>query len=922
MVIGTSLGLHDLATVVLSIVLAFVFGYALTVRSVLRSGLDLRTALKVALAADTASIAVMEVIDNAIMLAVPGAMDAGTRVVAVLGCAGLLAGRGVRGDHAVQQVDDRPRQGARGRARVPLRSRWPRRAVDGRGSDTAAAYALRVAADLDALLEAAVAGVGGTERPGQVEMAHAVADAVESGEHLLVQAGTGTGKSLAYLVPAVRACDGVRASRPWWPRRHWPCRPRSSTATCRASRRPWRRCSGGGRPTRWSRGGATTCARTSSRAGSPTRTTRLLAVDQVSATASRLGAEVVRLREWADATASGDRDELVPGVSDRAWRQVSVSAHECLGGKCPVVAECFVERSREAAKDVDVVVTNHSFMAIDAFENRQMLPEHDVLVIDEAHELVDRVTATITDEVSSGMVTSAAPEGGQAGRRHRRGDRRGGPPRGRARRGRGGSDRLALGRVGPGAVAGAGHDPGGPVRAQAGTGGAGRRSPTGGSGGASTRCTRTPRGSSSGASSTCCGCAATRGGDRCCNVAPMSVAMLVRDRVFADRTCVLTSATLELGGSFDAVAGTIGLRGEGAPAWRGHRRGEPVRLPAAGHRLRRRATSRPRAVTGPRRRCSTRSRRWFGRPAVGRSGCSRRCVRRRARRSSCGRGSRSDGTAIPILCQGEDQISTLVRQFAREPATCLFGTLTLWQGVDVPGSSCQLVVIDRIPFPRPDDPLASARSEAIARMGGNGFMAVSATHAALRLAQGSGRLVRRSDDRGVVAILDSRMVNARYASFLQRSLPPFWPTTDRELVLAALKRLDEVAPPPMPVTDPALRGFVGALEGAAVGGDALEPGVDHRPVAGPPPVPPSPRTAVTVGHAWTAEPGRGAAGRGRGRGRPGGRRRPARARGGRRHSGAAGSAGSSWRTRGHRRTSLSLMVRRPRLSQRSGRVGP
>ena len=169
----------------------------------------------------------------------------------------------------------------------------------------------------------------------------------------------------------------------------------------------------------------------------------------------------------------------------------------------------------------------------------------------------------------------------------------------------------------------------------------------------------------------------------------------------------------------------------------------------------------------------------------------------------------------------------------------------------MPGSSCQLVVIDRIPFPRPDDPLASARSEAIARMGGNGFMAVSATHAALRLAQGSGRLVRRSDDRGVVAILDSRMVNARYASFLQRSLPPFWPTTDRELVLAALKRLDEVAPPPMPVSDPALRGLVGALEGAAVGGDALEPGVDHRPVAGPPPVPPSPRTAVTVGHAWT-----------------------------------------------------------------------
>ena len=134
-----------------------------------------------------------------------------------------------------------------------------------------------------------------------------------------------------------------------------------------------------------------------------------------------------------------------------------------------------------------------------------------------------------------------------------------------------------------------------------------------------------------------------------------------------------------------------------------------------------------------------------------------------------------------------------MRQFARDPRTCLFGTLTLWQGVDVPGSACQLVIIDRIPFPRPDDPLASARSQAIARMGGNGFMAVSATHAALRLAQGAGRLIRRADDRGVVAFLDSRMMTARYAGFLQRSLPPFWPTTDRERVLAALKRLDETA---------------------------------------------------------------------------------------------------------------------------------
>ena len=117
-------------------------------------------------------------------------------------------------------------------------------------------------------------------------------------------------------------------------------------------------------------------------------------------------------------------------------------------------------------------------------------------------------------------------------------------------------------------------------------------------------------------------------------------------------------------------------------------------------------------------------------------------------------------------------------------------------------------------------------------------MAVAATHAALRLAQGAGRLVRRGDDRGVVAILDSRMMTAGYAGFLQKSLPPFWPTTDKTMVLAALKRLDETAAEPLPVHEPALRGVVGALEG---------------PVAGDPPVATSARTAVTQGHAWTAE---------------------------------------------------------------------
>ena len=143
----------------------------------------------------------------------------------------------------------------------------------------------------------------------------------------------------------------------------------------------------------------------------------------------------------------------------------------------------------------------------------------------------------------------------------------------------------------------------------------------------------------------------------------------------------------------------------------------------------------------------------------------------------------------PLLCQGDDPTSQLVSQFAADEATCLFGTLSLWQGVDVPGRALQLVVIDRIPFPRPDDPLASARQRAVAARGGNGFMDVAAAQAALLLAQGAGRLLRTMSDRGVVAILDPRLATARYGSFLRASLPPFWTTTDPEVVRGALRRL-------------------------------------------------------------------------------------------------------------------------------------
>ncbi len=701
---------------------------------------------------------------------------------------------------------------------------------------------------LDELLHAAVTGVGGTERPGQVEMAHAVADAVESGEHLLVQAGTGTGKSLAYLVPAVQhAVDTGRTAI-------------VATATLALQAqivdRDMPRLAEalepvlGRRPTyALVKGRRNYVCLHKLEGGFPDDDAdTLMSVGEVDRAASRLGQEVVRLREWAEATESGDRDELVPGVSERAWRQVSVSAEECLGSRCPMVAECFVERSREAARDVDVVVTNHSFMAIDAFEGRQMLPEHDVLVIDEGHELVDRVTSTITDELTPGTVRAASKRAGRQADAAEALDDAATllesvlepMPEGRLT---GVPDALAvaLGRIRDVARA-----------AQT------ELKPQQGEEADAAR--QVARAAVEDLFDTAARMLEERELDvvwlakdprrgPVLRVAPMSVAILVRDKVFDERTVVITSATLELGGTFDAVAGTIGLRGEGAPAWRGLDVGSPFDYPKQGIAYVAKHLPPPgRDGTAPQTLDEIEA---LVRAAGGRT-LGLFSSMRAAREATEEMRTRLEDTDIVVLCQGEDQIATLVREFAKDPRTCLFGTLSLWQGVDVPGSSCQLVLIDRIPFPRPDDPLASARSQAIARMGGNGFMAVSATHAALRLAQGAGRLIRRGDDRGVVAFLDSRMMSARYAGFLQRSLPPFWPTADRAMVLAALARLDETAPPPLPVAEPALRGLTGAVAGTSMA--AVAPVRDaERPVAEPPPPPESSRTAVTQGHAWTTQ---------------------------------------------------------------------
>ena len=648
------------------------------------------------------------------------------------------------------------------------------------------------------LLATAVTALGGSERSGQSEMATAVARAFESGEHLAVQAGTGTGKSLAYLVPAIERAVSDNAPVV------------VSTATIALQRQLVNRdlpqlvdalTDALPRKPRFAllKGRQNYLCLNKIHNGSaadPGEEPHELFRPQA---ASALGREVQRLTEWASTTESGDRDDLKPGVADRSWGQVSVSARECLGmARCPFGTDCFAERARAHAGGADVVVTNHALLAINAVADSAVLPEHRLLVVDEAHDLVDRVTAVATGELTAttlGIASRrvarlvepeviarwerasaaflAAIQDASAGRMDHLDDALA-------------TDLAALRDAATAARSTIDTTPTDPKAAAA-------RSEAVASL-AEIADTATRILASFGPAIpertdvVWLDHEDNRGSTRSVlRVAPLSVAGLLRSRLFADSTAVLTSATLTVGGSFDAMATAWGLAGEQAdkePRWRGLDVGSPFQHAKAGILY-------VAAQLPPPGRDGTGTAEQLTEIAELITAAGGRTLglfsSMRAARAAAD--AMAERLSTPVLCQGEDNTATLVEQFAADPSTSLFGTLSLWQGVDVPGPSLSLVIIDRIPFPRPDDPLLSARQRAVAAAGGNGFMAVAASHAALLLAQGAGRLLRGIDDRGVVAVLDSRMATARYASYLRASLPPFWATTDSAAVRAALTRL-------------------------------------------------------------------------------------------------------------------------------------
>ena len=662
------------------------------------------------------------------------------------------------------------------------------------------------------VLAAAVEALGGQERPGQIQMAEAVERAMSTGEHLLVQAGTGTGKSLGYLVPALLHDKRVVVATATLALQHQLVE-RDIPALVKAVG-PVLAESGKTPTYAVLKGRSNYACLHRVREGVPDDQGTLVDIPEGST-----GAEVLKLRAWAEEQADqggpGDRDSA-PKHTDRLWRQVSVNHRECLGAnRCRFASECFAERAKEKAAKSQVIITNHSLLAIDAIEGVPMIPDYDVVVIDEAHELSARVTQAATDELSFPEIERAA----RRSAKHVSGSAGGGSEADdlsdAAEALRDAMDGFPPGRIDtvPTELADALQLVRDAARALL----SAFPKESGGDGGEADPGRTQARGWVQELFKTAERMAAhldsdvlwlaerdrNRGGSQLC-VAPLQVWGPLRDKLLTDKTVVFTSATLMLGGDFNNLATSIGLKpservdhsieevpsgdekptpGETLP-WRGIDVGSPFDYAKQGILYVARHLPPP------------------GRDGLGvkqvdeivdlidaADGRTLGLFSSRRAAEAAAEAVRERLPHLTILAQGEAQLPELARLFVEDPHACLFGTLSLWQGLDVPGDTCQLVLIDRVPFPRPDDPLMSARQRAADKAGGNGFMAVAATHAALLLAQGAGRLIRTTEDRGVVAVLDPRLVTARYGGFLRASLPPMWPTTDRSVVLKALARL-------------------------------------------------------------------------------------------------------------------------------------
>ena len=654
-------------------------------------------------------------------------------------------------------------------------------------------------------LDAAVEAIGGQPREGQIAMAEAVANALSDRHHLLVQAGTGTGKSLAYLVPALVHGKKVLVA----------------TATLALQRqlveRDLPKIKGAlekelGRELTFAvyKGvGNYLCLQKMNSAEADPDGEVLLEI-------GTLEKDAKRLRAWAQTPGiSGDRDDA-PDVDRRVWYANSVSGRECIGkDDCAYGSQCFAVNAKAKAQTADVVVTNHTLLAIEIVDSHPILPERDAVILDEAHEFMDRTTQAVTEELTVARVERAA----KMAKKHLPGKASDAFAKAADNFAEALNDFAADVRNDP---TKAGRLPELPAQLEA---------PIRKVKEASAAVVALinadsdvidpdsmaerarVKGATNEVQQTATKMLKPSGHQvmwfeptySTLYLAPLSVSQVLRANLLTDTPVIATSATLSVGKSFDAIAKSIGFVVGGSDDEDSEDEFEAGEIDPANVQMldvgspfdfaKQGALYLPKHI-----------------PEPGRDGPSKEALTELAELIDAAGGrtlalfSSWRGVEmadeylrkvlaeleIPIITQKRgDSVGTLVERFAKDPKSILLGTISLWQGIDVPGPSCTLVAIDRIPFPRPDEPVMSARAAEADAAGGSGFMQVSLPRAALLLAQGTGRLIRSIDDRGVVAILDSRIVTKRYGSVLLNSMPPFWRTSDGEVIRESLKRLNK-----------------------------------------------------------------------------------------------------------------------------------
>ena len=650
-------------------------------------------------------------------------------------------------------------------------------------------------------LDAAITAIGGAPREGQIEMAEAVANALTDRHHLMVQAGTGTGKSLAYLVPPLVHGRKVLVA----------------TATLALQRQLVERDLPAVVPALEKVLGREITYAIYKGVGNYICLQKMNSEEpdadgEIMLGISSLEKDAKRLHEWARKPGvSGDRDDA-PEVDRRVWAANSVSGRECVGAdKCAFGPQCFAANAKGKAQTADVVVTNHTLLAIEIVDSHPILPERDAVVLDEAHEFMDRATQAVTEELTSARVLRASAmarkfmPGKLADAFHKAANdfHESMVDYGESIRG----DFAAQGRLEeiPQSLES-------PIRKLRESAQAITQFMS-----ADDEIIDTDvlaeRARVKGAVSEISTTAATllKLGDgfvlwyeptfSTLHLAPLSVSELLRENLLTQTPVIATSATLTVGNSFNALAKSIGfLVGDdlNSDAKSGEVDPANVQMLDVGSPF---DFANQGVLYMPKHL-----------PEPGRDGPSIEVLTelgelidaaggRTLALFSSWRGVEAADVhlrkvlaelPIKIFTQKRgDSVGPLVEKFAKDETSILLGTMSLWQGVDVPGNSCILVAIDRIPFPRPDEPVMSARAAQADAAGGSGFMQVSLPRAALLLAQGTGRLIRSVEDRGVVAILDSRIVTKRYGSVLLNSMPPLWRTSDSDVVRASLQRLKQ-----------------------------------------------------------------------------------------------------------------------------------